>query len=149
MKRASPFLAGLLLLFTTAPMLAATVTREAAPLPDLILLTDCGFLVDVTPVVNDEYAILFFDNSGNLTRIIVTGHLVVTFTNDATGTSYTANISGPAFIDFIRGTSTSTGLTGGPVSGLPGLSIFAGRVDNTTGVHEGRLLADVCALLAP
>jgi len=77
------------------------------------------------------------------------GTFSVTFTNALTGASYTANISGPSHIDFVRGTNTQEGRIGGPVGSLPRLNVFAGRVDFVSGVMRGRLIADVCALLAP
>ena len=128
---------------------AAGQTREPAPLPDLIEDDSCGFLVEVTFPVNDEYAITIYDGQGDPTRIIITGRLVATFTNPATGEAFTANISGPSHLDLVRGTSTQEGPIGGPVGNLPGLNVFAGRADLSTGELRGHLLVDVCALLAP
>lgn len=135
-------------LTAAAPASAARPTREAAPLPALIVDTSCGFTVNVTFPVNDEYVLSFTDASGELTRLIITGRLVVTFTNPTTGTSYTANISGPSHIDFGRGANSQEGRIGGPLGLLPGLNIFSGRIDFATGQMHGRLIADVCALLA-
>jgi hypothetical protein len=149
MRRASLILAVLWALATALPAAAASQIRVPSPLPDLIQDESCGFLVDVTFPVNDQYAIVLSDGDGNVTRIIVTGHLVVTFTNHSTGESFTANISGPSHIDLVRGTNTQEGLVGGPVGSLPGLNLVAGRVDLNTGTFRGHLLADVCALLAP
>jgi hypothetical protein len=143
------FLSIPLLLVAFMPVAAQGPTREAAPLPDLIVDTSCGFTVNVTFPVNDEYALTFTDSGGQVTRLIITGRLVVTFTNALTGASYTANISGPSHIDFLRGTNTQVGRIGGPVGSLPGLNVFAGRVDFANGTMHGRLIADVCALLAP
>lgn len=137
------------LVLATSAMSAAAVTREPAPLPELIEDDSCGFLVEVTFPVNDEYAITIYDGQGDPWRIIVTGRLVVTFTNPATDETFTANISGPSHIDMVRGTSTQEGPIGGPVGSLPGLNLFSGRADLTTGELRGHLRADVCALLAP
>lgn len=147
MRRAAVIAAMAWSLATALPV-AAGQTREPAPLPDLIEDQSCGFQVNVTFPVNDEYAITLFDHQGTPTRIIVTGRLVVTFTNATTDESFTANISGPSHIDLIRGTSLQEGLIGGPVASLPGLNLFAGRADLTTGELRGHLLADVCAILA-
>ena len=150
MHRATMMILGAVtLLITAVPTVAAGQTRAPAPLPDLIEDDSCGFLVEVTFPVNDEYAITIFDRGGNPTRIIITGHLVVTFENPATGETFTANISGPSHIDLVRNTNTQEGRIGGPVAGLPGLNLFAGRADLATGELRGHLLADVCAILAP
>ncbi len=150
MRRASGILAVLFLLLSALPVAAGgKPTREPAPLPALIVDTSCGFTVNVTFPVNTEYALTFYDGAGHVTRIIVTGHLVVTFTNPATGATYTANISGPTFIDFVRSTNVLTGRQGGELGTLPGLHVFAGRADYSTGTMHGHVVADVCALLAP
>jgi hypothetical protein len=147
-RRAFALLLSVLLLLVTAiPVAGQAPTREAAPLPDLIVDDSCGFTVNVTFPVNDEYALTFTDANGDPTRLIITGRLVATFTNASTGESYTANISGPTHIDFVRG-SSQEGLIGGPVGSLPGLNVFAGRVDGASGEMHGHLIADVCALLA-
>jgi len=95
-----------LLLVTASPVAAQGPTREAAPLPDLIVDASCGYTINVTFPVNDEYALIFTDSDDQVTRLIITGRLVVTLTNALTGASYTANISGPSHIDFVRGTNT-------------------------------------------
>lgn len=138
-----------LLLAAAVPVAAQGPSREASPLPDLIVDSSCGYTINVTFPANDEYALVFTDSDGEVTRLIITGRLVVTFTNALTGASYTANISGPSHIDFVRGTNSQEGRIGGPVGSLPGLNVFAGRVDLVSGVMRGRLIADVCALLAP
>jgi hypothetical protein len=66
------------------PAMAAGQTREPAPLPDLIEDESCGFLVEVTFPVN-EYAIILTDNDAAVTRVIIIGRLVVTFTNPDSG----------------------------------------------------------------
>ena len=147
MKRLSPMVAGLAALLWAMPVAAASPTREYAPLPDLIEDTaSCGYLVDVTFPVNQEYALSFYDNAGNLTRIQTTGHLVVTFTNPANDKSVTANISGPNRLDIRNGTFDSFGRGGGPLPNFTGLVLFAGRTGDH-GVH-GHLFLDVCAALA-
>jgi hypothetical protein len=147
--RCASMVAGILLTLVAAvPATGASQTREPAPLPDLIEDESCGFLVEVTFPVNDEYAITLTDNDGGVTRVIIVGRLVVTFTNPDSGESVTANISGPSHIDFVRGTNTQEGLIGGPVGTLPGLSLVAGHLDLLSGDLRGHVFADVCALLA-
>ncbi len=147
MKRLSLIVVGLILLAWAMPVAAASPTREYAPLPDLIEdTTSCGYLVDVTFPINREYALSFYDNAGNLIRIEITGHLVVTFTNPANHRSVTANISGPTRIGIANGTFESLGRGGGPLPNFDGLVLFAGRT-GSAGIH-GHLFLDVCAALA-
>ena len=147
MKRASAIVAGLLMFLTVGATSATTVVREPSPLPDLITDTSCGFLVNVTFPVNDQYAISRYDANGDLVKTILQGRLVATFTNDATGKAITANISGPSFIA-PDGSVVLLGRIGGPLPGVPGLVLFSGRIDTVTGVAHGHLSADVCAILA-
>jgi hypothetical protein len=136
---------------TTGAILADKSTREFLPPPDGLLDTSCGYEILVTFPVAKEYIRTFVDQDGNVVRMIITGNLVVTFTNTATGKSLTVNISGPTHISLVRGTFTSTseGRTGGPVDGLPGLNIFSGRVDNVNGTLHGHFGGSVCEMLAP
>jgi hypothetical protein len=148
MKRASPILAALLLLTGVQAATAATVIREPAPLPDLIEDTSCGYLIDVTFPVNDEYAIVQYDGDGNFLRVIIQGPLVATFTNDATGESITANISGPSIFS-ADGSGKLLGQIGGPVPGFAFLVLFSGYIDTVTGEFHGHLSANLCEALAP
>jgi len=131
-----------------AAALAAEPSRVYSPVPDLIVDESCGFEVDVTFPVADEYAITF-SAGGNADTLIVTGRLVVRFTNPDTGASVTANISGPGRFDLVTGAGFQNGVTGGPLPVGSGLSLFAGRIDTGTGASVGHLLLDVCAALAP
>jgi hypothetical protein len=127
---------------------ATQPTREFFPPPDGLLDTSCGYEILVTFPVQQEYAKTFTDRSGNAVKMIITGRLVVTFTNISTHESLTANISGPAQFDLVSGTFHMEGLTGGPVDGLPGLNLFAGQIDETGAMH-GHLFGSVCDMLAP
>jgi hypothetical protein len=128
---------------------AARPTVEFLPPPEGLLDTSCGYEILVTFPVQKEYLRTFFDRDGNVVKLIVTGNLVVTFTNTATGQSLTSNISGPFHINLVRGTDTTEGRIGGPVDGLPGLNLFAGRIDNVSGDMVGHLEGSVCEMLAP
>lgn len=145
MKRLAPVIAGLLALIWAIPASAASVSRDYSPLPDLIEDTTCGFVVDVTFPVNREYAISFYDNAGNLRGIQITGRLVVTFANPANDKSVTANISGPVSIA-ADGSTTATGRGGGPLPGLVGLLLFAGRTSASG--SDGHVFLDLCAALS-
>lgn len=52
----------------------------------------------VTFDVNREYATTFYDSEGNITRVQITGALVITITNLDNGESVTLNIPGTAVI---------------------------------------------------
>src|SRR2546428_13267979 len=80
------------------PANASGPTRTPAPSPTIQLTDVCAFPVTLTFPVNNQYVITFTDSTGNVTRQIVAGHLVVTFSNDVTLKSLTTNFSGPAFI---------------------------------------------------
>lgn len=136
-------------LFISSSAAAARPSREFLPPPDGLLDTSCGYEILVTFPVQNEYLTTFFDRAGNVVKFIVSGHLVVTFTNTATGESLTANISGPSHENLVRGTSSQEGGIGGPVGSLPGLNVFSGRVDYTTGSMHGHLKLSVCEALAP
>ena len=128
---------------------AARPTTEFLPPPDGLLDKTCGYEILVTFPVQREYLRTFFDRDGNVVKIIVTGNLVVTFTNTATGASLTSNISGPFHTNVVRESNTSEGRIGGPVPGLPGLNLFAGRIDYDSGRMVGHLEGSVCEMLAP
>jgi len=146
MRRFGALAGALLALAVALPAEAATVTREAAPLPPLIEDPSCGYILDVTFPVNDEYLVSVYDNDGNLVRASITGNLVVTFTNPDTDESITANISGPFLVDGRTGELVQAGRAGGPLVGYPFLALFAGRMTDTS--THGHLFADVCAALA-
>src|SRR4051812_45891755 len=148
MRRIATAVGIVLALVLALPAAAATVTREPAPLPDLIEDTSCGFLVLVTFPVNQESAITIYDANGVPRRQIISGPLRVTFTNAVTQESLTANISGPTVIDFVRGTAYQLGQIGGPIPGLPGLHLVAGRLDVNSGERTGHHFLDVCEALA-
>jgi hypothetical protein len=142
-------LGSVLALVLVLPAAAATVTREPAPLPDLIEDTSCGYLILVTFPVNGESVVTIYDANGAPLRSINSGPLVVTFTNAETQESLTANISGPTVIDYHRGTAYQLGRIGGPVPGLEGLNVVAGRADLNSGDRTGHQSVDVCEALAP
>jgi hypothetical protein len=127
---------------------ASRPTSEFLPPPDGLLDTSCGYEILVTFPVQQEYVKTFVDRNGDAVKVIITGHLVVTFTNTGTDESVTANISGPSQFDLVDGTFHQGGLTGGPVDGLPGLNLFAGQIDET-GALRGHLFPSICDVLAP
>jgi hypothetical protein len=134
--------------FSAGTAAATQPTNEFLPPPDGLLDTSCGYEILVTFPVQREYLKTFFDRDGNSVKIIITGHLVVTFTNTSTLQSLSANISGPAQFDLVNGTFHQEGLTGGPVDGLPGLNLFAGQIDET-GTMRGHFFGSICEMLSP
>jgi hypothetical protein len=152
--------AAALALALTSPAMAARPTREYLPLPDTIDLAageGCAFPVRIDILVNREYGVTFGDASGNLTRQLVSGALIIGLTNVDNGQSITVDISGPAeFVVHADGSSTFT-LRGNSMPIAPG-GLF-----RTTGTvvqefdPDGNLLStspatgrqiDLCAALA-
>jgi hypothetical protein len=165
MKRA--FFVGLLPATTAlvALVLAAPAqAREPVPFPPGTLPANrCGFPVDIVAITNNEYQeVTMLADGTTITRI--TGRLVVSYTNDVTGTTIVRNVSGPTTeTDHSDGTSTFVGRgnnvwTFGPVSqantGEPGLVFTSGLavVDVAGGFATGFSISgnqiNGCALLA-
>ena len=139
---------GLLLVMAVAGTAAAAKPDKApAPSPDGIVDETCGFPIEVRFPTNDQFAITFFDQAGNPTRVIVAGKLVATLTNMDTDESITVNISGPLHMNFVRGTNTSEGRWSVWPDGT--LHIAAGRTDNVDGSFRGHVVMSVCDVLAP
>jgi hypothetical protein len=137
-------------LLLSSAVAAARPSKEFLPPPDGLLdSSSCGYEILVTFPVQQEYITTYFDREGNVTKQIVTGRLVVTFTNTATDESLTTNISGPSHLNFVRESFTGEGRIGGPVGFLPGFNLFSGRLDLLTGAMHGHLHTDICAALAP
>ena len=64
---------------------------------EFTLTAVCGFDVEVSDVRVHGNDIVFFDSQDNLTKEIVAGNFVSTYTNATTGESLTLNISGQFF----------------------------------------------------
>jgi hypothetical protein len=116
----------------------------------------CDFPVTAVDVVNQEYSRTF--PNGNT---LVTGRLVLRFTNDTTGTSIVRNASGPvlsttgangASIRVYKGASISPIFAGNDATGTLGQGLFAFRgptvfTDNVLTSASGPV-EDLCAALA-
>jgi hypothetical protein len=74
-----------------APVREALVFPEELPLPGGVF---CPWEGVVTFPVNREFATAFYDKSGNVTKVLITGSLVVTITNLDNGESVNLNIPG-------------------------------------------------------
>jgi hypothetical protein len=100
---------------------------------------------------NQEYALIFTYADGS-TRVIITGRLVVTWTNMSDPSkTFTANVSGPGVQTFNADGSVVLMMTGLSSNGT---NVFAGRVLITidpdgvaTFSSTGHLMADVCIAL--
>ncbi|OGN81320.1 MAG: hypothetical protein A2X23_01870 [Chloroflexi bacterium GWC2_73_18] len=139
-------------LATAAPATAVQPDREPAVAEPLVDYT-CGFEVDVTFPTQNAYVTVFFDRSGNLTQLIVTGQFFVTLTNPANGVSIDINASGPARIDFAKGTLYSPGaqllfaVDPLPGSGETGIFLIHGRLAPLSGTWVGEA-TPLCPTLA-
>ena len=148
-------LSGALLL--ALPAAADGPTRSPASNPTITLSGVCAFDVTLTFPVNNEYVLTFTDSAGNVTEQIISGHLTVVFTNDATGKSLSSNFSGPAILTFYSNASPKVfeflGPRGGPLSNTlllgSGRTVFEFAPDGTL-IDQTQVghFTDVCAALA-
>jgi hypothetical protein len=98
-------LAILTVLLAAIPASGAKPIREFLPNLDGVIEGACEFPVAVTVLENNEFTTTFFKD-GNVTRVLVTGRLVVELTNlDNTDESLVANISGPGVFTFTKDTT--------------------------------------------
>ncbi len=136
------------------PAAAVPPQREPVQLPDQIRLAAgdfCPWPAIVTWPVNNEIATTFYDQQGNVTRVLITGALRVTIENADTGESETFNIPGSGVIIgsslIYRGRNVIF-----PVNGE--LNLVSGRVVVTVDsqgfqhpVIVNGSTTDICALL--
>lgn len=137
------------------PAAASGPTRTPTQNPPIHLTDVCAFPVTLTFPVSTTFVITFTDSSGNVTRQIFAGHLVVTFTNDTSGKSLTTNFSGPAVITSHPDTSVTLafmGPQGGPIGGTlitgTGRTVFQIAADGTVSMTQVGHFTSVCAALA-
>jgi hypothetical protein len=83
------------------PASATKPVREFVPSEDAIVSDVCPFDLGITVLQDNVQVTTFFDQEGNVTRLHSAGKLIVELSNEETGESMVANISGP-------GTSTFT-----------------------------------------
>lgn len=136
-----------------APGGAASVTAAAGEI--------CPFPLEIEILIDRSVSKTFFDENGDPSYIIITGHVVAQFTNTATGESIVRNASGPARIVLHDdGSVTVTGRgpgwlalfstdEGGPsLTYFLGLTTFdisaTGRFSNVSSVGT---TTDLCAIL--
>jgi hypothetical protein len=94
-------LSTLMLLASAVPAAAGKPTREFLPAPDSIPFAAgelCAFAVQIDVLVNKEFGTTFFDASGQPTRTIVTGSLVVRVVHVGTPKSIVLNVGGPGLV---------------------------------------------------
>jgi hypothetical protein len=82
------------------PASAVKPEREFLPSEDAVVPGVCPFDLGITVLENNAYITTFFDQEGNVTRQHLAGRLVVELSNEQTGESMVANISGPGTVTF-------------------------------------------------
>ncbi len=125
--------------------------RVPAPVPDPLFFECPDFTMMATFPANQEYALIFTYPDGSA-EAIITGRLVVTFTNLSNNKSLTANISGPGFNTFNADGSMVLVMNG---LGSDGFSVSAGHVVITVSADGdatfsmvGHVFVDLCSALA-
>jgi hypothetical protein len=131
---------GLVTIATVAVVAPAGLAQAREPVivtPFTLPANRCGFAIDIGVVTNKEYQDQTTLADGT-TITNITGHLVLSFTNDVTGKTIVRNVSGPTTeTDYPDGTRTFVGRGGnwwgfGPISqgntGEPGLVFTSGLV---------------------
>jgi hypothetical protein len=134
----------ILALGVAAPVAAARPDRTPVLNVTSIDEESCGFPVVWSFPVQKESSMTFYDADGNVTKIIVSGRLVFTFT--ANGKSLTVNGSGPLVLNFKSGRLFALGAGGGPLPG-EGLVSGHGQLDLLTFEFKGHLVS-LCEALA-
>lgn len=116
-------------LLVSSTAMADTVTRTPSPVPSPFVFVGLCPHIDVLAqaVTNNEFTTTFVNQNGVMVKQIVTGALVVTFTNLSNPSkSLTENISGPGIITFNPDGSVTLDILGREF-GFPGDTIGAGR----------------------
>jgi len=146
-------------LVLTTPAAAGGPTRAFAPSSPVLLQGVCAFDVTLTFPINNDYTLTYTDSAGHVIKQIITGHLTVVYTNDATGKSVASNFSGPAILTFYPDANGTPkvfeflGPQGGPVNGM--LTLGSGRTvftfdpqGNLTSFTSVGSFTDMCVALA-
>lgn len=156
-------LAGIALFSTVAPASAVKPIREFLPLEDEVVSGICEFDLGITVLENNSHITTFFDQDGNITKQLITGRLVVELSNEETGASTVANISGPGTVTFTDDTAVleSVGpwlqvfFPGDLGPGEPGMALLTvGRFviefapEGVSILKQSGRVVDVCALLS-
>lgn len=144
--QADPVSSGRVPVPTGMPLVFPTYDEEG----DLVLPEACSFPVRLDEVANKEYSKTLPGD-----RTLITGRLVVRFTNLDTGASVVRNISGPFLMSTVDGVQTNylTGRSGSIVFGPTGARLYVFSGPNTL-INNGAELTsysgrfeDLCATL--
>jgi hypothetical protein len=139
------------LLAPVSVALADQPTREFVPVESDVITGFCGFPVLFEPTQAQLYVMTFTDSSGDVVKIIASGVLKVTLTNQVSGKSIRANISGPEQVRIdesgaVTDTAVGPWLIGFPSEGR--LLLTKGRLVFGEGSASLRGTSrDVCVLL--
>jgi hypothetical protein len=137
---------GILALGVAGPVAAASPDRAPVLNETVVDELSCPFPVQLSYPAQNETATTFYDANGNVTKVIISGRLVLTFTNLNNGTSLTVNASGPAVLNYKSGRLFALGAGGGPLPGL-GLVSGHGQLNLLTFEFKGHLVP-LCGALA-
>lgn len=146
-----------------APGALATQRTPVGNQPFDVPADVCGFPVHVGILDDNEYYVQSQSNADGSTTQRVTGHLVVSLTNESTGKTITENVSGPGTFTVYpdgSGRFEAQGVSFGVASptaradGVPGIWVSHGAVEGTfdssfqtTTLSPSDRLTDGCALL--
>ena len=151
---------------TTSPALARGPQWELLQAqPFTVPATSCGFEVGVTFPTFTEFLKVLKTSDGSMT-FLVTGSVIVTYTNLATGKNITENESGPGTVtELSDGSITFRGAGIGGIFlspedaqrfGLPTVGVITGTLRGSVAADgtitslslDGDVLVDVCAALS-
>ena len=152
-----------LVLSISVPASAVRPVREFLPQEDEVISGICPFDLGIYVLENESFITTFFDKDGNVTKLLISGRLVVELRNEQTGASHVADISGPGKVTFTEDSEVLTALGNWLLFFFPGelgesepgrAFLTSGRVVVEFSAEGAAILeqrgrqVDVCALLS-
>jgi hypothetical protein len=147
----------------STPASAVKPVREFVPSEDAVIPGLCPFDLGVTVLKDNVHLTTFFDQDGNVTRLHGAGELIVELSNEQTGDSIVANISGPGTLTFTDDSEVLEAVgpwlffffPGDLGEGEPGMALLTtGRfvvefsAEGASILEQRGRVVDVCALLS-
>jgi hypothetical protein len=147
----------------STPASAVKPDRVFVPSEDGIVSGVCPFDLGITVLEDNVHTTTFFDQDGNVTRLHSSGTLVVELSNEQTGDSMVANISGPGTVTFTDDSEVLEAVgpwlffffPGDLGEGEPGMALLTtGRfvvefsAEDVSILEQRGRVVDVCALLS-